>query len=391
MPTNERHARVTASELPSLGELTKNEIRVLLFLRICRNHKTGRCDPSRATIGAGSGIKHRSHVTEAIAGLETKGWIVEDTAGFLFPNLEHAMPPTVPESGTNAADVVPESGAKTVVPESGTFPILEQVVPDSARNVPESGKRRNKGSNNKNNSLNKPMSRKRDGGTADDIDKVFDYYKTTFGKTDRFTLTPKRKKAIKKRLETKSVADLFDAINGCKVSPHHSGDNSTGTVYDDIELICRTDDHTERFIEIYERRQRFAGKRGGERFAACPDPNAETGDIDDRLFVPSPTMRPAPDLPPSIAAVWAKTKTALAKQFSPEVMRNWFEGIVFDGLDKTGRRLLLRAGQANADWVRIYYSDALDDCLAAGGLDGYKIAWEVDNGEVSADQLRAAL
>ena len=62
-------------------------------------------------------------------------------------------------------------------------------------------------------------------------------------------LTPKRKKLIEARLKDGyTLVDIQKAIDGCRASPFHMGQNEGGTVYDDIELICRNGEKLESFI-----------------------------------------------------------------------------------------------------------------------------------------------
>ena len=64
-------------------------------------------------------------------------------------------------------------------------------------------------------------------------------------------LDEKRKKKIKARLEEGySLEDLKSAIDGCKKSPYHQGDNKTNSTYDDLELILRDASHIDKFIKI---------------------------------------------------------------------------------------------------------------------------------------------
>ena len=46
------------------------------------------------------------------------------------------------------------------------------------------------------------------------------------------------------------VEELCQAVDGCLASPHHQGQNANGQKYDDLELICRSPEHVERFIRI---------------------------------------------------------------------------------------------------------------------------------------------
>jgi uncharacterized phage protein (TIGR02220 family) len=78
--------------------------------------------------------------------------------------------------------------------------------------------------------------------------QVFDYWKTTLDHP-RAILDAKRKKFVRARLDEKfSVDDLKAAIDGCRASPWHMGQNPHGTVWDDLTLICRDAAHVEMFI-----------------------------------------------------------------------------------------------------------------------------------------------
>lgn len=80
----------------------------------------------------------------------------------------------------------------------------------------------------------------------DPVLQVFEFWQQTM-KTKR-KLSPKRKKRIINALKNYSVEQLKQAIIGCTKSPHHMGQNDNGTIYDDIELICREPEKTDFFI-----------------------------------------------------------------------------------------------------------------------------------------------
>lgn len=112
------------------------------------------------------------------------------------------------------------------------------------------------------------------------IDVIFAYWQATL-KKERHTLTDQRSKAIAARLKKYSVDQILRAIDGCACSPHHMGNNDTGTEYNDIELICRNDTKLEGFIEKAEKRvngngtgKQFSGNGSnptpGERIANRP-------------------------------------------------------------------------------------------------------------------------
>jgi DNA-binding transcriptional MerR regulator len=87
---------------------------------------------------------------------------------------------------------------------------------------------------------------------ADDAQQVFDYWCSVFNKSTSTKLTPKRKAKVIKRLEDGyTLEDIKSAIDGCSRSAHHMGQNDSGTIYDDIELICRTGEKLEQFMTNY--------------------------------------------------------------------------------------------------------------------------------------------
>jgi uncharacterized protein YdaU (DUF1376 family) len=64
-------------------------------------------------------------------------------------------------------------------------------------------------------------------------------------------LSPKRSRLIRARLkEGYTVEQLSAAIDGCRASPFHMGQNETGTRYDDLALICRDAEHVEQFVQL---------------------------------------------------------------------------------------------------------------------------------------------
>lgn len=80
------------------------------------------------------------------------------------------------------------------------------------------------------------------------ISDVFTHWASVMGKP-RSRLDAKRARLIKARLSSGyTKEDLLLAIDGCKNSPFHMGENSNGTKYDGIELILRDAGHVESFM-----------------------------------------------------------------------------------------------------------------------------------------------
>lgn len=81
----------------------------------------------------------------------------------------------------------------------------------------------------------------------------------------------KERKLIRARLgEGRTVDELIEAIHGCHVSPHHCGENDTGTVYQSLELIVRDAKHVDMFIECWNARgQPVLSKQSRENLRAA--------------------------------------------------------------------------------------------------------------------------
>ena len=83
-----------------------------------------------------------------------------------------------------------------------------------------------------------------------DAQQVFDYWKKRLDKNARVVFSEKRRRRVRSALKHFTVADLMKAVDGCAKSPFHMGDGPDGTVYDDLELICRDVEHIEKFMAI---------------------------------------------------------------------------------------------------------------------------------------------
>lgn len=70
------------------------------------------------------------------------------------------------------------------------------------------------------------------------------------GQENRVKLTEEREERISWAVVTYGVDACVEAIEGCKLSPFHQGDNDRRRKYDDVELILRDAAKIERFCEI---------------------------------------------------------------------------------------------------------------------------------------------
>jgi hypothetical protein len=93
------------------------------------------------------------------------------------------------------------------------------------------------------------VDRRKEHRASDDVKDVFAYWQLAMGH-QQAKLDDKRAKAIGARLsDGYSVADLCQAVDGCKLSPFHMGDNEQKAIHDDIELICRNGPKVDGFIK----------------------------------------------------------------------------------------------------------------------------------------------
>ncbi len=103
-----------------------------------------------------------------------------------------------------------------------------------------------------------------------DVTAVFEHWVTVMGRDpSRTKLTAQRRSRIRARLaEGYSVADLKAAVDGCKLSAFHMGENPAGQAYNDLEQILRSGGHVE------GHRNRVDGGPG-RRTSMSPAPGAK--------------------------------------------------------------------------------------------------------------------
>ena len=83
---------------------------------------------------------------------------------------------------------------------------------------------------------------------GDDISRVFEHWKTVMGHP-RAKLGERGRK-IRTKLADFTADQLCQAIDGCKASPFHMGENQDGTVHDELTMILRNTAQIEKFIGL---------------------------------------------------------------------------------------------------------------------------------------------
>ena len=118
---------------------------------------------------------------------------------------------------------------------------------------------------------------------------------------NRCKLTAARRNRINARLaEGYDEGTLVTAIQGNQQSPWHQGDNPGGTVWDDLDIICRSGAHVERFSRLAEGQGRAPDKAAIVRTEA-QDQQAARFQQDKDEAVPCP-----PEVAEKLAAVRRK-------------------------------------------------------------------------------------
>ncbi len=83
--------------------------------------------------------------------------------------------------------------------------------------------------------------------------RIFEHWKIVHNHP-RAKIDDTRKSKVSKALNLGySEADLIKAVDGCKKSPHHQGQNDKQEIYDDFELILRDAKHIDAFIKHADR------------------------------------------------------------------------------------------------------------------------------------------
>lgn len=90
---------------------------------------------------------------------------------------------------------------------------------------------------------------------VNEVNDVFEFWKSIFGKNDSTILSDKRKSKVIKRLEDGySIEQIKQAIYNCSKSEYHISNN-----YTDLELICRDIEKIDRFLGLTPKIQQVNG------------------------------------------------------------------------------------------------------------------------------------
>lgn len=83
----------------------------------------------------------------------------------------------------------------------------------------------------------------------DDVSAVFDHWRSVMA-SPRSKLDDKRRKVIRAALKNYSAEDLIAAIDGCRASPWHMGQNDRRQKYNGLDLILRNAEKIDQFMSF---------------------------------------------------------------------------------------------------------------------------------------------
>jgi len=93
------------------------------------------------------------------------------------------------------------------------------------------------------------------------VAEIFNFYEQVM--ETKIKRTPKREKKIVTRLKLFSVDDIKTAIRNVKANAFMMGDNDSGRKWNQIELICRSDEKLEEYLGMVPAK-RPLGQKGLE-------------------------------------------------------------------------------------------------------------------------------
>src|SRR5262245_3067349 len=213
-----------------MAELSAGAWRLYCFLARCRNQKTGKCCPSAQTVAQVMKVDRR-HIFRLKGELSQAGW-----ARFKGSNVTELLgfaddKKVITAINENVTDI-------KVTDDKNVTPLVTKMSLTGDKNV----------SDIKEEPAKEPAKRTSKENMSGPVSEVFTYWQRVMNH-QQAKLTAERRKKIEARLKEKySVEQIKSAIDGCRSSPYHQGQNDHGTVYDDIELICRNGSKLESFI-----------------------------------------------------------------------------------------------------------------------------------------------
>lgn len=213
-------------------ELPTNQKMVLLMLANRTNHDTGQCNPSHKRLAQDCGMSI-STLKRCIKQLVDAGLVEVLTKKMGDVNLPNQY--KLKMQGVGSQRTYPSSHRTEGV--GSQWPTNHEV-----NNQEENLSNRR--------SAQAPSSDSVKAG--DDHKAVFEHWQSVHGKTNAKLIKDRLSKINARLKEGYTVDQLKRAIDGCKLSPFHMGDNDNRTLYNDLKTILRDGAQVEKFISMAE-------------------------------------------------------------------------------------------------------------------------------------------
>ena len=197
---------------------------VLLTIADAANRDGEGARPGIAAMVEGS-LYGKSHVSKIVSRLVEAGWVEVTEQGNGRGNATvYRVVMETPHSVDAGPRNPPIPGQKP--------PTLSGETPQSADSIPLSPTVENNGREQR------------------AVEVVFNAWIASTKRTAATVLDKKRRALITAALKLYPLEDVLDAVRGWENSPHHRGENPTGMVYNDLDLLLRGSANIERFRDL---------------------------------------------------------------------------------------------------------------------------------------------
>jgi hypothetical protein len=233
------------------------------------------CAPKMAEIGERFGSQHDRYVRRLVHELEAAGVILVDRT----PNA-HNKPSRYTFLKHDAMAIASRGSQQPGAHEEPGAPAWSGARQAEACGEPEApacvepGPPAHHGAHVLLEHQNKNTQKRKSPRSRESDDRVFRYWVRAMGKTGRTILNGARLQKLRaRRAEGYSDEQLIQAIDGCKLSTFHMGQNERGEVYNDLATILKDGATVERHIERAAQGPRAVrGTRGAAPVSAEHEP-----------------------------------------------------------------------------------------------------------------------
>ena len=218
------------------ADLTPSQ-KLILYALATRLGNNDKAWPSLRTLQQDTGYKGRSHLCAQITELINLDILIKTSSdnSNRYSFTDDFLNQVVPIHDHPGTDPLP--GVVPIRYQGGTDPLPKDKVNKNYENKVKTNIVHS--AQNVNKEENESMA---------EILEIFEHWKVTLNHP-KSKLDDKRKRQIAKALKLNSADELKEAINGCARSPHHMGQNEQSKIYDSIDLIFRSQDKIEGFMQ----------------------------------------------------------------------------------------------------------------------------------------------